>query len=152
LAGFGLSVAMPRGGAARDDLFVADAQRGRPLRVQVKTACDPYGRYQGKPFCSWPTNCSIINSHDESLWFAFVALRGWPKATDLPEVLFVRSDDVAERMKLEQGKSRTFYWIYEEEAEVYKGEKGISRLKAALDQPCHTTASTPTTPSADETD
>lgn len=133
LAGSDLVVAVPRGGAAREDLFVANSKRGRPLRVQVKTARDPAGKHKGKSFCSWPTDCRIIEEQDESLWFAFVALRGWPKDPNLPEVLFVPSAVVAQRMEEEQGKSRTFFWLYDDEADVYKNAKGVERLKAELD-------------------
>src|SRR5688572_14909372 len=65
LAGCELEVAVPRGGAARSDLFVADTKRGRPVRVQVKSARDPYGAEKGVDFCSWATDCGIIDTHDD---------------------------------------------------------------------------------------
>ena len=150
LAGSDLTVAVPRGGAARVDLFVADSRRGRPIRLQVKTARDPYGKHQGKPFCSWATNCSIIDEHDEGYWFAFVALNGWPQKAILPEVLFVPSAVVAERMELEKAKTRTFYWIYVDDAEIYRNENGLALLKTALAQPCQSPP--PSSPPAIQSD
>ncbi len=132
LAGSDLVVAVPRGGAAREDLFVANSERGRPLRVQVKTARDPCGTHKGKAFRSWPTDCQIIETHDESLWFAFVSLNGWPTESTLPDVLFVPSAEVAERMVSEKGKSRTFFWIHDDEAEVYKNAAGVTKLTDEL--------------------
>lgn len=141
LAGLGLAVAVPRGGAARDDLFVADAKRGHPVRVQVKAARDPYGKYKGDEICSWETGCGIVDTHDQSLWYAFVALRNWPQQTNLPEVFFVPSTDVAACMATEKGKSRTFFWMKVGDAEKYRDEEGMALLKAALSESCPSSAS-----------
>lgn len=130
LAGHGLAVSVPRGGAARDDLFIADTTHGRPIRLQVKTARDPFGPWKGRDICSW--DCKLIEDHSEVRWYAFVGLRGWPEQAELPHVYFVPSKEVAERMKGEVGKSRTFFWMYCEEAEPFLNHKGIEHLIAAL--------------------
>jgi hypothetical protein len=134
MAGFGLAVAVPRGGAARDDLFVADEDRGRPVRVQVKTARDPYGKYKGDEICSW--DCAVIEAHDESRWFAFVALNGWPERTTMPTIYFVPSAEVAKRMVDEKGKSRTFFWMKIADAEKFSNKSGLDLLTAVFAQPC----------------
>lgn len=141
LAGHGLVVALPRGGASRSDLFVADNNRGSPLRVQVKTAHEPYGPYKGEQICSWATSDNIVDTHDENLWFAFVALRGWPGKQVLPEVFFLPSKDVATVMSTEKGRSRTFFWMRLSDArEKYGDAIGVASLKEEIAKSCEARA------------
>lgn len=136
LAGHGLVVALPRGGAARADLFVADSKRGVALRVQVKSGRQSrfqYKRkYDGQVQYSWRADYSIVKSHDKGLWFAFVSLGDWPRKGDAPVVFFVPSDFVAERLKPQESNTQSFFWGFESELSRYCGEDGVTRLKAAL--------------------
>ena len=136
LAGYGLVVALPRGGAARSDLFVADSKRGRAIRVQVKAGRQSYWKYarkhDGQAGYSWDTDRAIIKSHDDGLWFAFVSLGEWPiKATD-PVVFFVPSAFVATRMELHSGEKRPFFWGFEADLKPFRGADGVARLKDAI--------------------
>lgn len=147
LAGHGLVVALPRGGAARSDLFVADSKRGLAIRVQVKAgrgACYTYKRkHNGQACYSWETDRAIIKSHDEGLWYAFVSLGEWPiKAID-PVVFFVPSAFVATRMELHSGEKRPFFWGFEEDLKPYHGADGVALLKTAIAKGCHSPASAP---------
>lgn len=136
LAGSGLVVALPRGGAARTDLFVADSYRGRALRVQVKAGRQSYWKYkrkyEGQAGYSWDSSTSIVNTHDESLWYAFVSLGDWPTSVAAPAVFFVPSAVVARHMQEQLGKPRTFFWSYESQLQPYRDANGIALLKAAL--------------------
>lgn len=136
LAGNDLVVALPRGGAARADLFVADSKRGRALRVQVKSGRQSYTKYrrkyEGQGCYSWDTDRAIIDLHDEGLWFAFVSLGEWPKMAEAPVVFFVPSAFVAERMALHASTKRPFFWAFESVLEPYKGKYGVALLKANL--------------------
>ena len=134
LAGHKLSVALPRGGAARDDLFVADSKHGRPIRVQVKTARDPYGRYKREDICSWETSCNIVGTHHDGMWYAFVALQGWPVTSNLPNVYFVPSAVVAICLEKGVGQSRTFFWMKLPDSVPYLNADGLELLKAAVKQ------------------
>ena len=136
LAGHGLIVALPRGGAARSDLFVADSKRGRAIRVQVKAGRQSYWKYkhkyEGKAGYSWDADRAIIKSHDEGLWYAFVSLGEWPIKTSVPVVFFVPSSIVASRMESHSSEKRPFFWDYEDGLKPYHGEDGIARLKIAI--------------------
>ena len=140
LAGYDLVVALPRGGAARSDLFVADSKRGRALRVQVKSGRQSYTKYkrkyEGQGCYAWDTDRTIINLHDEGLWYAFVSLGNWPgKGPDLaeaPVVLFVPSAFVAERMESHASTTRPFFWAFESDLKSYRGASGVALLKANL--------------------
>ena len=144
LAGHGLVVALPRGGAARSDLFVANTKRGRALRVQVKAGRQSYVKYKrkydGQGCYSWDTDRAIINSHDEGLWYAFVSLGDWPITATERVAFFVRSDDVAARMESYVSNNRSFFWAFEAYLKPYRGADGVTLLKKALAQPCQSPA------------
>ena len=145
LAGYGLVVALPRGGAARSDLFVGNSDRGRALRVQVKSGRQSYWKYkrkyEGRAGYSWDTSRSIIDTHDERHWYAFVSLGKWPVDATAPVVFFAPSDFVATRLKQDSGEKRPFFWGFEADLEPYRGHAGVTLLKAAIGKTCQSPAS-----------
>jgi len=136
LSGWGLIVALPRGGNPGTDLFVASASGGPGIRIQVKTGTDSYHsiKKEAEPHYRWPTTYSVIDQSDKSLWFAYVWLRHWPKGEEQPEVFFVPAAFVAERMRTVREEKRdkpnawTFFWMWRSEAEKYKGRQGLGIL------------------------
>jgi hypothetical protein len=142
LAGYGLVVALPRGGAARSDLFVGDSERGPAIRVQVKSGRQSYWKYkrkyEGQAGYSWDTSRSIIDTHDKSLWYAFVYLGKWPLDATAPVVFFVPSEFVASRLKEDAGEKRPFFWGYKAVLEPYCGDAGVKLLKEAIAKTCQT--------------
>lgn len=144
LSGHGLLVALPRAGVKGSDLFVADVDSGRPLRIQVKTATQAYGKYKGEMIYSWDTSFPSPQHCNSTTWYAYVWLNDWPEKPNqpeklnLPEVFFVPSTEVAACMEKERGSYankkewRTFFWMRAEEAVKYKNGNGLSRLKEAM--------------------
>lgn len=138
LSAHDLLVALPRAGIPGSDMFVGAVQ-GPPLRIQVKTGTrsTKKDKVEG-PIYLWSTTLSVIEKHDKSLWYAFVWLNGWPKEEGkLPEVFIVPSFAVVERMKLvraeieQSPKTWPYFWLRVDEADQYKGKKGVDALTAA---------------------
>ncbi|GDY06544.1 hypothetical protein LBMAG52_00300 [Planctomycetia bacterium] len=50
----------------------------------------------------------------------------------LPEVFFVPSKFVAERMKTVIDDSRPYFWMKADEASEFQGEKGLNQLRGIL--------------------
>lgn len=114
-----LIVALPRAGTPGSDLFVAPVGNGRSIRIQVKTGTDSKRSPKWadkKEIRLWRTSLDIIENQDEYHLFAYVWLKEWPEVEQLPEVFFIPSADVAERMKPEReelGKNpnyQPFFW------------------------------------------
>lgn len=142
LSGYGLAVALPRGGNPGTDLFFASHQGGPAIRMQVKTGTDSYRKDKsiGSFIYLWSTSCKVIDRHDDNLWFAYVWLKGWPKEPNPPEVFFVPSSVVVKCMQDQLndngGKpiSWSYFWLQAVEAEQYRGQAGLATLLAALGQ------------------
>lgn len=136
LAGYGLVVALPRGGAARSDLFVANSKRGLAIRVQVKAGRQSHWKYKrkydGQAGYSWDTDRAIIKSPDKGFWYAFVSLGDWPISAIIPVVFFVPSTFVAAQLAVHSGEKRPFFWGFEADLNPYRGADGVALLKDAL--------------------
>jgi hypothetical protein len=138
LSRHGLLVALPRAGVKGSDLFVADADLGRPLRIQVKTGTQAYGKYKGELIYSWDTSEPEPQHCNETTWYAYVWLNEWPQKPNLPEVFFVPSALVAACLEKEReanaGKKawRSFFWMGAEEAKNHEGENGLKLLIDAM--------------------
>jgi hypothetical protein len=135
LSSMGLVVALPRGGSPSTDLIVTTAKGGHALSLQVKTGAGDANHvvYKRKPennYWMWPTSFKAIEASNESHWFAFVHTAGWPSSECLPDIFFVPSQVVGERMQKEQKKERKFpvFWMMEADAEQYRGLVGFRRL------------------------
>ena len=143
LSGFGLLVALPRAGIPGSDLFVAAVSGGRPIRVQVKTGTQAKRNTKWAPgeIYLWSTSCSVIERHDENLWYAYVWLNGWPEeGKNLPEVFFVPSVDVMTCMTAvreenkENPKAWTYFWMRADDAKKYKDSAGLKPLIDTLNR------------------
>jgi hypothetical protein len=80
LSGFGLIVAMPRGGIPGCDLLVANETGGHAVRSQVKTGTQATRNTKeyGKIYL-WSTSYKVIEKDDKHLWYAYVWLKDWPR-------------------------------------------------------------------------
>jgi hypothetical protein len=139
LSSMGLVVALPRGGTPSTDLIVTTQFGGLSVSLQVKTGAGDSNHmvYKRKPennYWMWPTSFKAIEVSNESHWFAFVHTAGWPASKCLPDVFFVPSRVVGERMQKEQKKERKFpvFWIMEGDAEQYRGLAGFRPLAEML--------------------
>jgi hypothetical protein len=143
LSGFELIVALPRAGVPGCDLLVTSKTSGPAIRLQVKTGTEP--RVTAKPLGKiyrWSTSCSVIGLNDEHLWYAYVALygwpqkklilKGWPETDGAPEVFFVPASFVVERMKGETEASWSYFWLTFDEAQKYKGNRGVQAISDVL--------------------
>lgn len=138
LSGHELQVGLPRGGAKGSDLFVADEDMGRPLRVQVRTGSN-FGMYKGELIYSWDTSCPTPEHCVDTTWYAYIYLNGWPNEPKLPEFFFVPSAKVLTCMQVEEAANagkpqwRTFFWMGVDDAAHHKNETGLKLLKAAME-------------------
>lgn len=136
LSGFDLVVALPRAGTAGSDLFVSKERGGNPLRVQVKTARTEVQRNDkdvGRIYL-WATSYDAIDRSDRYLWYAYVWLNGWPAGSEGPELFFVPSHMVAERLRecRDDGDTRGYFWMRVNEAPKYRGSAGLKALLQSL--------------------
>jgi len=142
----GLLVALPRAGVKVADLFVADPECGYPLRVQVKTGTDSHRKNKGVWSYEWQMSLPKEQHCNESTWYAFVYLNGWPVGAALPEVAFIPSAVVLARMKSDRvdGKEPSWssFWMLDEEIKPYLGDEGFKLLQQFLLAP-KTSAATP---------
>jgi hypothetical protein len=116
-------------------LFIAEVGGGPPLRIQVKTGTSSTAKDKVEgPIYLWDTGYSVIEQIDESLWYAYVWLNGWPQKPNLPEVFFVPSQVVVKCIQSEQDakKKRPFFWMRVQDAEAYKGVQGLTKMRAAM--------------------
>ena len=141
LTRYGLIVALPRAGIPGSDLLVMSTSGRRSLGIQVKTGTDSLRTpkwTEKKEVYQWSTSVFIIETHHENLWYAFVWLKDWPKAEELPEVFFLPSSVVAERMLLERAEMEKntkywpYFWMLATEIEQFKGEKGLNKMFSEL--------------------
>jgi hypothetical protein len=128
----GLIVAMPRGGVPGCDLMVTDIKNGHALRVQVKTGTQTRSKYKGDPIRLWRTSLKVIDYEDKHLWYAHVALNGWPQRACFPEIFFVPSCEVVQRLKGEIDETWPSFWMLETEAGRFGGIRGFDQMRAAL--------------------
>lgn len=136
LSGCGLIVAMPRGGMPGFDLFVTREKSGHAFRIQVKTGTQAIKNHKdlGSIYL-WATSYKVIDLNDPYLWYAYVWLRDWPNGEKTPEVFFVPSSVVVACMKGCQADGDTwpYFWLHREEAEQYRGHRGLAPLLMALE-------------------
>ena len=106
LSGFEFVVALPRGGTACVDLFVASYDC-TPLSIQVKTGTEVFRKSKG--WYIWRMDrTKTMKRRKKYLWYAFVWLNGWPtNCGSLPRVFFVPSVVVAKCLE-EQGEDDNF--------------------------------------------
>lgn len=135
LSGLGLIVAMPRAGIPGCDLLVASSKSGQAVRLQIKTGTQSTKttREDGKIYL-WSTAYGAIDRDDETLWYAYVWLNGWPHEEQLPEVFFVPSKIVVKCMKAcRRNKEKwPYFWMYAKDAEEFRGQAGLKQLLKAL--------------------
>jgi len=133
LSGFGLVVAMPRGGTPSCDLLVTNEKGGHAICLQVKTGRKAYEnrKTEGEIYL-WDTSRAVIKRDNKNLWYAYVWLNDWPDSGNLPEVFFVPSKRVVKCIKGEKVK-RTFFWMYADDAKKFRGRLGLRSLLDALD-------------------
>lgn len=137
-----LVVALPRAGVKGSDLFVADADFGHPIRIQVKTGTDSRrtNKKQGIVFYEWHASFPTTQQCNESTWYAFVWLSDWPEKAVQPELFFVPSIDVAANMT-ETGQDSTTpyatFWMPEGKLSRYRGSDGLElMLRSMKKTPC----------------
>jgi hypothetical protein len=133
LSAKGLVVALPRAGVPSTDLIVTSEFGGRAISIQVKTGTASFQNKKRKPeesYYLWDTKFNAINLSNDSRWYAYVYLNGWPIEQQMPKVFFVPSCVVAEcmRKQRENGQKRPFFWMYEHEAESYKDLIGCQKM------------------------
>lgn len=152
LSALGFVVALPRGGVPSSDLLVTNFNCSKTITLQVKTATKPlstHGKY-GK-YLSWAVSNKSKNIQENSHWYAFVDLQGWPKGGNSPDIYFVSSRDVAALLETDWNKedsTRLFYSIFEKTneenekyiitgkiADLYKGIIGFEGLEVILNHP-----------------
>ena len=135
LSGYRLIVAMPRGGIPGSDLFVTNERGGYALRIQVKTGTQSTRNTKwGGPIYLWSTSYAAIDRNDEHLWYAYVWLNGWPDGHGFPEVFFVPSAVVVKCMEecKAGNESWPYFWLKVDEAQQYKGRKGLQPILDVL--------------------
>jgi len=133
LSAKGLVVALPRGGVPSTDLIVTSEVGGRAISIQVKTGTASFQNRKRKPeesYYVWDTKFKAMNLSNDSSWYAYVYLNGWPVEGQMPKVFFVPSCVVAECMRKQQeyGQKRPFFWMYEHEAESYRDLIGCQKI------------------------
>ena len=139
LSSKGLVVAIPRANSPATDMLVTAEASGRPISIQVKTgtsALYTYKRTPEKNYWLWDTQSPPANLVNESHWYVFVFVNGWPSTDDpkmMPITFFVPSRVVDDYLKREQtGLKRPFFIMTLDEAEQYRGEVGYQKLAAAM--------------------
>lgn len=130
----GLVVALPRGGVPSTDLIVTRDVGGKAVSIQVKTGTASYENRKRKPeesYYHWDTGLKALDLANDSYWYAYVFLNGWPSEQgDLPKVFFVPSRVVAKCIRKQQreGQKRLFFWMYKHEAESYRDLIGCQKI------------------------
>ncbi|MBC8356352.1 MAG: hypothetical protein H8E66_30610 [Planctomycetes bacterium] len=131
LSGYNLCVGLPRGGAARSDIFVARESGGPGFRIQVKTGTQSTKNDKELgPIYLWKMSPKAIDDYDDYFWYAYVWLNGWPDAPTLPEVFFVPSKVVSDciRKCRDDGETWLYFWMHAQDAVQYKGRDGLEFL------------------------
>lgn len=134
ISDFKLIVAMPRAGIPGLDLLVSNEKGGHAISIQVKTGTQATRKDQGRKMYLWSTSYSAIDRDDRFLWYAYIWLKNWPIKDELPEVFFVLSKMVSDRIQecKEANESWPYFWMYEDEAQQYRGNSGFKLLMDAL--------------------
>jgi hypothetical protein len=128
LSGIDLVVALTRMGSPATDLFVMSEAGGKSIPLQIKTGGpDSHYVYKRKPvnnYFVWRTGAITKN------WYVFVFVGAWPRGGGFPEVFFVPPEFVAQRVN--ENKDKGWFWMYDREAEQYRGLNGYEKLKDAF--------------------
>lgn len=143
LSGSQLIVALPRAGVPGCDLLVTAIKTGPAVRIQVKAGSEPRANDKalGRIY-RWSTKCSVTERNDPHLWYAYVALNGWPNEKNVvknwpdtggtPEVFFVPASFVVERMAGETEASWSYFWMTFDEAQQYRSMDGLKAIHQFL--------------------
>jgi hypothetical protein len=137
LSGFSLLVAMPRAGIPGSDLYVSTIKDGPAIRIQVKTGTKSTRKdRQEGPIYLWHASFKAIDRVNDSLWYAYVWLNGWPDETKQPELFFIPSRVVSDCLKSEKEANVTmpFYWMRTPDAQKFKGEAGLKAMREQLEK------------------
>jgi hypothetical protein len=134
-AGMGANVQIERVNAKRNDLKVM--LRKRTFTIQVKTGRSNYTnkRKRRKPEESewvWRAGKKCADISDPTHWYAFVYLADWPKRGDPPKVFFVPSKLVKKTLSDYEITQGEWFWMYQDEAEVYCGNLGFKKMMKAI--------------------
>ncbi len=132
LSQLGYAVALTRGGAPVIDLMVAN-RKGEAVSVQVKTSSDAHWTFKRDPtknYWNWDVGEKAKHSDGESLFYAFVDLKGSVPGTS-PDVFVVPAKDVATQVKAEE--KRITFSIMETDKALYFEKWGLitNRLETA---------------------
>jgi hypothetical protein len=130
----GFVVAVPRGGTPTCDLLVTNEKGGHAICLQVKTGKKAHTKTKKEEYYCWHTSYSVIERDGKNLWYVYVWLNGWPDREKLPDVFFVPSNVVVERMKARRSEKKTgqFFWMYAADLEKYRGDSGLQSIRVAL--------------------
>lgn len=121
LSGMGYVVALPRGGSPAVDLLVSSVDGKKSIAVQVKTAKAAWKNTKDKEHWEWAISAKAEGNISDTLFYAFVDLKGWPKPGSLPDVFIAPSATISEAAKYarENNWSRFFWWLSANEGEKY---------------------------------
>ncbi|MCA9223709.1 MAG: hypothetical protein KDA71_25535 [Planctomycetales bacterium] len=137
LSAHNLSVGLPRGGAARADLFVGKEAGGPALRIQVKTGTQATKNdKEVGPIYLWSTTKKAIDDVDRFFWYAYVWLNEWPNNDRIPKVFFLPSKVVSDCIQKEHqayGDVWLYFWMRQSDAEQYLGTQGLMNMLRVLE-------------------
>ena len=133
LSGFGLITALPRSGIPGCDLLVTSKEGGYAVRIVVKTSNQALKRDKklGKIHL-WSTSASAIKLNDQHLWYAYVQLNDWPEKDTTPEIFFVPSAFVVERLAGDLTTKWPFFWLNVDETPQFRGNRGLKPILTVL--------------------
>ncbi len=134
LSGLGLITALPRSGVPGCDLLVTSKEGGYAIRIVVKTSNQPIKKDKklGKIHL-WSTSASALKLNDQHLWYAYVWLNDWPeKENNTPEIFFVPSGFVVERLAGDLTTKWPFFWLNVDETAQFRGNRGIKPILTVL--------------------
>ena len=136
LSGLGLVVALTKGGSPTTDIIVTSELAGRSISLQVKTggssSRETYKRKPENNCWIWRAGTRAISAASESHWYAFVYAGDWPASDNLPEIFFVPSSVVVKRLSEQRESQRDWFWMYDADAQEYRGVKGYEKLAKCL--------------------
>lgn len=124
LSAMGYPAALTRGGSPVIDLMVGDISGNGSISIQVKTSnsarrVHKRDKNKDKDRWEWDVGSKGRKLKGESIFYAFVNLKGTPSAikNPHPEVFIVPSEDVASY--LDRPMSRYMFWIKDKDKERY---------------------------------
>jgi len=119
-------------------MIVTLEKGGRAISLQVKTgglaSFSERKRNSENSQWTWQTGRKAMEEDriSESYWYAFVYVGEWPKCGEVPQVFFVPSKCVAQRLSENTPSQQDWFWILEKEADHYRGQTGFEQLMEAL--------------------